>query len=205
MTTQPDPARRLAEKLNDRRIALRLQWQEVADRAGISAAHLRNVRNGQGALGDLAEANLEDALRWKRGSVNAILQGGEPVEVAAVTATASLAVTSSATAQRSAPEDQTADGLEAAIRELARRLSPDRLRAILKELAPVPQGSETPTAERRYEDDIEQYLWETPGLDEVERRYLISQLDALRRLEEAKARQLAERPSAEVREFRSRG
>lgn len=105
MTTQPDPARRLAQHLNDRRLNLRLQWQEVADRAKITAAHLRNIRNGQGSLSNLAKANLEHALQWAPGSIDRILAGSGPVEVASVSGTASLALTTTANTGTVKPEE----------------------------------------------------------------------------------------------------
>lgn len=203
MTTDQQPRERLTARMDARRVALRLQWSEVAARAAMSTAHLRRIRNGESPLTPLMEASLEDALQWAHGSIAAVLKGDEPVEVAYVTGISSIGATSYAKAQRSEPADQSADGLEAALRELARRLSPDRVRAVLEELAP--QRSDMPTAERRYKDDVEQHLWETPRLDERERSYLILQLHALRRLDEADGRSMVERPSADVHEFRQRG
>ncbi|TMS00110.1 hypothetical protein [Nonomuraea basaltis] len=197
-----DNFKRLAELMNQRRVALRLQWNDVAEQAGISTAHLRKFRSGEAGVSDLVRARLEEALQWASGSIESVLAGGDPTEMTSVTAPGGAGVIR---VTAGAGEVQAADGLEAALRELSRRLSPERVRAILEEVAPASQRSDTPAVERRYEDPQEQHLWETPGLDEVERRYLIHQLESLRRLEEAKARQLDERPSADVREFRSRG
>lgn len=204
MTTDQQPRERLTARMETRRVALRLQWGEVATRAGISTAHLRRIRNDESPLTPLVKASLEDALQWAHGSIDAILEGGDPVEVAAVRAVSSLGGTSYAKVEARTPEDQTTEGLEAALRELARRLSPDRVRAVLEEVAPAPKRPDMAAAERRYEDDADQHLWETPGLDERQRRYLIHQLESLRRFDEADRSQ-TERPSADVHEFRRRG
>ncbi|MFI7642422.1 hypothetical protein [Nonomuraea sp. NPDC049400] len=205
MTTDQQPRERLTARMETRRVALRLQWGEVATRAGMSTAHLRRIRNGESPLTPLMQSALEDALQWARGSIGAILEGGDPVEVAVATGVSSLAATGHAKVESGRSEDQTTEGLEAALRELARRLSPDRVRAVLEEVAPTPKGSDMPAGERRYEDDADQHLWETPGLDERERRYLIHQLESLRRFDAATDRSHVERPSADVREFRRRG
>jgi transcriptional regulator with XRE-family HTH domain len=196
MTTQPDRTRnrRLAERLNQRRIVLRLQWQEVADRAGISAAHLRNFRNGQGTLGDLAKASLEDALRWKRGSIDAVLQGGEPTEVASVSGSTSLAVTAQAGVETSA-------AIEAALRELARRLPTARVQAVLQEFAPPGAEPDKPAGDRRYEDPSEQAIWDISTIEPVIRRQLIGMYRVAKEAMEEEDL----RPNADVREFRPRG
>lgn len=190
-TTHPSSSRRLADKLNQRRIALRLEWKEVADRSGISAAHLRNFRNGQATLSDLAKANLEDALQWQQGSIARISEGGEPIEVASVSGTASLALGAHA---------ETADGIEAALRELARRLPPARVQAVLGEFTPALADDSQPAAERRYEDVGEQKIWEIDEIDPVRRKLLIGVLRASLDVETEEDL----RPDADVRAFRPR-
>lgn len=82
MTTDSgrDPARaRLADLMDERRRQLRLTWDEVASRASIHRETLRNLRTGVSAnLRPLTKAGLEGALKWKDGSVDAILAGGAP-------------------------------------------------------------------------------------------------------------------------------
>lgn len=189
MTTHPSSSRRLADKMDQRRIALRLEWREVADRAGISAAHLRNFRNGQGTLSDLRKASLEDALQWQQGSLNRISQGGDPVEVASVSGTASLVL---------GAHIETSDAIESALRDLARRLPPARVQAILGEFASAEEKA--PAAERRYEDDTEQKIWEIAEIEPVIRRQLVL---TLRHAREALAEEDL-RPDADVRAFRPR-
>jgi hypothetical protein len=69
---------RLSDELNKRRVHLRLKWTEVAVRANISPAHLRSFRTTGAGLSDVAKADLEVALHWAPGSIDAILEGGTP-------------------------------------------------------------------------------------------------------------------------------
>lgn len=192
-----ESVQRLATLMGERRVALRKKWEDVAAEADVSGTFLRKIRNGAGAS-PLTISNLEAALRWAPGSFQRIMDGGDPIEIAEVSATSSIAATIRAEAEV-VKEDQTGEGLEAAIRELARRLSPDRVRAVLEELAsPANRG---PDADRRYNDDAEQRIWEIAELEPAIRRQLIGVLRATREV-------LAEeddRPSADVREFRPRG
>lgn len=192
-----ESVQRLATLMGERRVALRKKWEDVAAEADVSGTFLRKIRNGAGAS-PLTISNLEAALRWAPGSFQRIMDGGDPIEIAEVSATSSIAATIRAEAEV-VKEDQTSEGLEAAIRELARRLSPDRVRAVLEELAsPANRG---PDADRRYNDDAEQRIWEIAELEPAIRRQLIGVLRATREV-------LAEeddRPSADVREFRPRG
>ncbi|ONF62264.1 hypothetical protein [Amycolatopsis keratiniphila] len=68
----------LAEKMDDRRAYLRIKWQDVAKRAVLSIATLGRVRSGKGELTTDTKYAIEDALEWERGSIDAILDGGEP-------------------------------------------------------------------------------------------------------------------------------
>lgn len=70
--------KRLDAKMNEGRVALRLKWVEVAQRARMSVQNLSLIRKGDITITELAAANLEDALEWAPGSVAAILAGREP-------------------------------------------------------------------------------------------------------------------------------
>ena len=70
--------RRLADAMNERRLELRLQWNDVAERADISTETLRKVRHDQ-PMSPLTQTNLEHALQWERCSIDTILDGGEPI------------------------------------------------------------------------------------------------------------------------------
>jgi transcriptional regulator with XRE-family HTH domain len=73
-----DPRRLLADLMDDRRIDLDLTWNEVADRAGVSAMTLRRIRSGDGVLTRRTQRKIDRALEWQPGSVEGILSGREP-------------------------------------------------------------------------------------------------------------------------------
>lgn len=77
MPTQ-QPHERLAEAMNARRLSLHLNWKAVASRAGISYESLRAIRRGEYRPSELSAAGLDEALEWEPGSVDAILDGGDP-------------------------------------------------------------------------------------------------------------------------------
>ncbi|WP_395109844.1 helix-turn-helix domain-containing protein [Actinomadura sp. SCN-SB] len=74
----PKPHERLAAAIEDRRGELGLSLREVAELAGITGETLRAVRKGSNDPSPLTKRGIERALRWKAGSVEAILEGGEP-------------------------------------------------------------------------------------------------------------------------------
>jgi hypothetical protein len=71
--------------MDDRRKALRITWVDVARTAGMGDRTLYNVRTGISGGDDSTRAGIEDALRWARGSIQAILDGGEPAPLPART------------------------------------------------------------------------------------------------------------------------
>lgn len=79
MPAQSSAHARLAELMNKRRIERRMLWDEIAESAEISTAHLRKIRTGEAKASELTEANIEAALKWERGSIERILRGGDPV------------------------------------------------------------------------------------------------------------------------------
>lgn len=73
------PARaRLATLMDARRRELRLTWDKVATGAGIHRETLRQIRHGTGDLRPLTITGLEDVLSWAHGSIDAIIEGGDP-------------------------------------------------------------------------------------------------------------------------------
>jgi len=77
----PEPRRRLAQLMDDRRIELDLAWEEVARRAGVAGLTLRRIRSGESALSRRTAAKIERALEWLPGSVEAILAGNGPTPI----------------------------------------------------------------------------------------------------------------------------
>src|SRR2546428_3234991 len=76
------PERKRLDGVMDRRRArLGLSWGDVAERGQLSVATLRRARRGSGELTLDTKLAIERALRWADGSVDAILTGGDPVEL----------------------------------------------------------------------------------------------------------------------------
>ncbi|MEV1201687.1 hypothetical protein [Microbispora rosea] len=75
---QTETAReRLAELMDRRREELGLLWNDVADRAGLTKEGLRTVRFGTGKMRPPTKRGLEEALQWKRGSIDRYLETGD--------------------------------------------------------------------------------------------------------------------------------
>lgn len=68
----------LAETARKRRQDLRLSKEEAARRGGMSVKTWTNVEDGR-PVRDTTYVGIEDSLEWERGSVAAILDGGDPV------------------------------------------------------------------------------------------------------------------------------
>jgi hypothetical protein len=72
--------------MNERRRQLRIrQWVQVAQRAGMSDENLRKIRRGEISISENAADGIEEALQWRRGSVEAAVVYGrkpEPIETA---------------------------------------------------------------------------------------------------------------------------
>lgn len=71
-------------ELDNRMHELRLKYKDVAERSGMSTAHLRRILNGDQSVSDDKAIGLEDALQLKRGSIASLLAGGPltPAEAA---------------------------------------------------------------------------------------------------------------------------
>ncbi|GLZ39846.1 helix-turn-helix transcriptional regulator [Actinokineospora sp. NBRC 105648] len=78
-----DPSARaeLAEWMDSRRVDLDLSWQEVAERAGMSAVNLRRVRRGTISLPRRTKRRLERALLVAEGGVDEVLAGGQAAKL----------------------------------------------------------------------------------------------------------------------------
>lgn len=80
-SSQSAERERLALLMDDRRRELRLTWDQVAAAAGVNRETLRLIRQGDGQLRPLTKDGIEDALQWQRGSIDAILAGGDPTPI----------------------------------------------------------------------------------------------------------------------------
>jgi|GEM_PF-6827586 len=78
---------RLGAAMEQRRLELRLRWNQVAERAGMSVAHLSRIRKGEAPPSPLAAASIETALQWPAGTVRDILrESGDDLESASPSA-----------------------------------------------------------------------------------------------------------------------
>jgi len=68
--------RQLAAHMNERRRQLRIDWNEVARRAGMTVENLRRIRRGTISVSENAAVQIDEALGWELGSVEAFLAGG---------------------------------------------------------------------------------------------------------------------------------
>jgi hypothetical protein len=80
MTTDDEARERLTARLDARRIDLRMQWGDVASKAGMSTAHLRRIRHNEAPLTPLMKTGLERALMWTAGTIDGILAGESTAE-----------------------------------------------------------------------------------------------------------------------------
>lgn len=62
----------------ERREQLGLTWNEVAERAGMTKQGLRTVRQETRKIMPLTKRGIEEALRWQPGSIDVVLNGGDP-------------------------------------------------------------------------------------------------------------------------------
>lgn len=69
---------RLSDAMRERGIRLGKRWVQIAKDAGITTSALGAIRRGEYRPSPHTAAALDDALGWKPGSVEAILDGGEP-------------------------------------------------------------------------------------------------------------------------------
>ncbi len=69
---------RIGELLEARCQELRLTWNVVAQRSGLSREGLSRLRRGIGTPRRLTKRAVEDAVFWRHGSIDRILKGGDP-------------------------------------------------------------------------------------------------------------------------------
>src|SRR5581483_4729437 len=78
MADKADNRRRLAKFMRDRQSELGIEWNQVAEAGGISYEAVRAVREGEGEPRAKTKLGIDVGLRWQPGSVQRILDGGEP-------------------------------------------------------------------------------------------------------------------------------
>jgi hypothetical protein len=71
---------RLADLMERRCVQLHLTWTQVAERGGTTTESIRQARNGK-TMRALTQYAIERGLAWQQGSMQAILNGGDPVPI----------------------------------------------------------------------------------------------------------------------------
>lgn len=155
----PEPFERLDEAMGRRRLELRLNWRQMAERAGCSYTALRAIRRGEYRPAELTALGIDDALGWAHGSVYAILDGGEP--------TLREASTRGSFHSRAEQEPMAGvedDPVQYAIERLLERYAPSRVAEILDKVI-----SSYPADQR---DEIRRRIWDEgpPGVEPDQRR-----------------------------------
>jgi hypothetical protein len=111
--------------MEERRKDLRLRWQDVAERSGLSLKTLHSVRSSDRRVAELTKTGIEDGLRWEHGSVDLILSGGSPAPASVV-----AEETPAAPPDRPVPPIAMDKELEQAAAPYIGRFGPDRLKAV---------------------------------------------------------------------------
>ena len=188
MTTQPSARARLAGLMDERRLELRLTWQDVAERGGISLRALANARTGDAEIRPLTQAGIEGGLQWERGSVARILAGGDPLPLGDVPAPRSpVQVPSAAPAprDRKLPVLGLDPGEEEALQPYLLELTRELYAAAGLQLGPGREVPDLPEVEelisslpgsRIFRADYEVRIWDTIVLNAWEKRRLIATL-----------------------------
>lgn len=196
MNTQTRPAwERLGRLLIERRARLNPRYatrKVFAAEASLNLGLIRDIETAQrDTFTPSTLATLEQAYQLAPGAIGRALAGGELEETPAAGGLPSLTMQAQGTVGReeSLPDDE----LRATLIQVARRLSADDLRAVLreKERGEEPEGS-------LYADADERRIMEMDALSPYVRHHLVVALHTARALEA----QGNDRPDAELYEFR---
>lgn len=80
---QPPERARLRALIEERADDLELNWRELVTASGVPYETIRRVRTGDRPINRDTREGLEDGLKWDRGSIRAILDGGDPTPLPA--------------------------------------------------------------------------------------------------------------------------
>lgn len=186
MPTDPEVRRRLGALMEERRLELGLRWQDVAEHGGVSLKALHSARTGNASIRPLTQQAIENGLRWQHGSIQRVIDGGDPVaasiERTPVIATGSaalppLAVADYATAADTATATEYADDMDVTAAVVRAAIHPLE-RQIWEEVNRHPEGS---AAAVIFTDPVERALWGREDIPESERIKYVAALRAVSR------------------------
>lgn len=120
--------------MDKRRIDLRMSWQQVARRAGMTTTNLTRIRTGRSAISWAAIEGLERALLWSPGSIEAfVLHGTEPEELSG-DAEPSPPMQSELDNDLDAEGELIFEGFRSLFRKHGKRMTPRALRRLLDDI-----------------------------------------------------------------------
>lgn len=76
-TNYTERRHQLEKLMDERRREIRIQWKDLAVRAGMSVQNLLRIRREEQPISPAAADGIEDALGWSRGSIHAFLDHGQ--------------------------------------------------------------------------------------------------------------------------------
>ncbi len=81
-TEDVTPSARLARLVRERREAVEMTQRDLADAAGLGLSTIQSIERGTGGAPSKATRDgLERGLRWRKGSVAQVLEGGDPIAI----------------------------------------------------------------------------------------------------------------------------
>lgn len=120
-----EPHTRLDQAMTARSLELKKRWVKVAEEAGITTSALSGIRRGEYKPSAHTARALEDALRWRHGSIQTVLDGGDPEPTERPTLTDTASARDALTVIKGGrPERSDLKAAEEEIRALAGDLSP---------------------------------------------------------------------------------
>ena len=72
---------RLADAMEQRRLALNLRWQDVSEQGGVSIKALHDARRGHAGISPLTRRGIERGLQWPAGEVGRLLGDGPDAQL----------------------------------------------------------------------------------------------------------------------------
>lgn len=157
--------------MEERRVELGLRWQDVADAGGVSLKALHSARTGNASIRPLTQQAIENGLRWEHGSIQRVMDDGDPIPLRAVTG---VELADATEQDREPPADP---GMDVTAAVVLAAINP-RERQIWDEVHRHPEGS---AATVIFADSLERTLWELPQYQESERIRIIAAIRAARR------------------------
>ncbi len=171
MPTDPEARRRLGELMDQRRLELGLRWQDVAEAGGVSLKALHSARTGNASIRPLTQQAIENGLRWEHGSIQCVMDDGDPIPLRAVTG---VELADATEQDREPPADPGTDVTTAVVLAAINPLE----RQIWDEVHRHPEGS---AATVIFADPFERMVWELSQYPESERMRMIAAFRSVRR------------------------